>query len=469
MLRSLLLFLVALLAGGVVTAAAQTGQGRPLARKQPFVLELGARAGAADGKTATLRRTLQIPDAPWLRLHFSESKLGQHSYLTITSRLDGGRQRLDAKSLAEWRQNSAFFNGDAVEVELHAAPGEEGVFARIEELTVGVTAGAGDSPTPQTLCGGDDRVASNDARVGRINLLNNGTNTSNAFCTVWLVSNGALLTAGHCADGDADGNVDQRFLTGVAEFNVPASQANGTTVFANPNDQYPTGNVAWNFDGTSQLGRDWTVFACGANANTGLLPHQAQGAFFRMTREAPAANNTIRVTGHGTDNTPAGTTGGGNAQNRTQQTSTGTYSGESSSGADVWHRYAVDTTGGNSGSPIIWEANGFTIGIHTNGGCQSVGPGDNNGTSFEHDPLETALQNFPGANTVYVDNAAYPNLTSGARNGNIFQPFATVTNGVNGVPTGGTVGIVPGTYNDRLTINRAMTLRAPSGTVTIGQ
>ncbi len=68
-----------------------------------------------------------------------------------------------------------------------------------------------------------------------------------------------------------------------------------------------------------------------------------------------------------------------------------------------------------------------------------------------------------------ITGAAYPNLTSGARNGNIFQPFATVAGGVDAVPTVGTVNIVAGTYNDRRTINRAMTLRAPSGSVIIGQ
>jgi len=485
MRRSLLLFLVALLAGGTVTASAQTGQGRPLARQQAYVLELGARAGAADGKAATLRHVVRIPDAPWLRLHFSDTKLGRQSYLMITSLLDGGRQRLDAKSLAEWRQNSAFFNGEAVEVELHTAPGEEGIFVRVEELTVGEIAGADNSPTPQTICGAnDDRVASTDARVGRINQFSNDatdttppTNASNPFCTAWLVSNGALLTAGHCVDFDPDGpgpglpdgTADATFLNGVVEFSVPASQANGTTVFANPNNQYPINNVVWRFDGQGQgLGKDWAVFAPNPNSNTGLLPHQAQGAFFRMTREAPATNNIVRVTGYGLDNTPTGTTGGENAQTRTLQTHSGTYAGENNNGTDFSHTYQVDTTGANSGSPIIWESNGFSIGIHTNAGCTSTG-GSNSGTSFEHDALETRLQNYLGPNTVHVDNAAYPNLTSGARNGNIFQPFATVSNGVDAVPTGGTVSIVAGTYNDRRTFNRAMTLRAPSGPVIIGQ
>ncbi len=52
-----------------------------------------------------------------------------------------------------------------------------------------------------------------------------------------MISNGRFLTAGHCVDFDPDqggpllpdGILD---LSGVVEFNVPASLPNGTTVAA---------------------------------------------------------------------------------------------------------------------------------------------------------------------------------------------------------------------------------------------
>ena len=78
-----------------------------------------------------------------------------------------------------------------------------------------------------SLCDGDDdRVASADPRVGRLFL---------GGCTVWLASNGSLLTAGHCADVDPDlngpmlpdGCLD---LAGLVEFNFPASLSNGQPV-----------------------------------------------------------------------------------------------------------------------------------------------------------------------------------------------------------------------------------------------
>lgn len=475
------ILLIALLFGGVSTTSAQTKQENKHAYKQLYALELSSRSNSTNKPDSTsLSGVVEIENAPWLRLHIGDFDLGKQSYIIITSLLDGGQQRLDAKSLARWRKNSAFFNGDVVKVELHHAPTEKEVFVRLSELTVGkriVEAGKNMS-APQTLCGNDDRVASTDARVGRTNTINTAGATSNPFCTAWLVSNGALLTAGHCVDNDPDqggpllpdGVADAGFVNGVVEFNVPASLSNGTTVFASPNDQYPMDAFAWRHDGNGQgLGKDWAVFTSQANSNTNLLPHLRQGAFFRMSSETPAINQILRVTGFGTDVTPVGTGGGGNAQNQTLQTATGTFSGEASSGADVWHNYKVDTTGGNSGGPIIWETSGgFTIGIHTNGGCTATG-GDNVGTSFEHDALETALRVFSGTNAVHVDPLIYPGITNAARDGTIFRPLNNVISGVNAVPTGGTVNIVPGTYSSPITINRAMTLRSPAGTTTIGQ
>jgi hypothetical protein len=322
-----------------------------------------------------------------------------------------------------------------------------------------------DDPDPETetLCGVDNRVASTDGRVGRLYF---------GGCTTWLISNGRLLTAGHCVDFDPDqggpllpdGILD---LSGVVEFNVPASLPNGTTVAADPDDQYPvnTGSVVWRFDGEGQgLGKDWSVFTVNDNSNTGLTPFQAQGGFFRTTNGDPAVNNTIRITGMGLDNTPAGSTGNRNAQNFTNQTSTGGYAGESSSGSDIWHRYAVDTTGGNSGSPVIWNSNGFTIGIHTNGGCAADGTGANSGTSFEVNALENAIDNHPGSNTTYADLTRF----GATENGTIYHPHDTFNEAVDTVPAGGKVSVVTGTYNDTGLYTKQMFVVAPVGSVLIG-
>ena len=55
----------------------------------------------------------------------------------------------------------------------------------------------------------------------------------------------------------------------------------------------------------------------------------------------------------------------------------------------------MDTTGGNSGSPVIDDTTGEAIGIHTHGGCFNGG-GANAGTWANHPGLQAALANPQG-------------------------------------------------------------------------
>jgi V8-like Glu-specific endopeptidase len=436
----------------------------------PYQLDSGLHDNDSAEEEAPFSALIEITNTPILRVHFNSYNLGTRSYLTLISVKDNGVQRLDSKTMPQWQSTSALFNGPGVLVQLHVAPGEKGIFANVDQIVL--NAGCGDVKSPprpagliETLCGADSRVASTDFRVGRI-----------SGCTAWLVSNGAVLTAGHCSP-----------VGGVFEVNVPTSTASGGQVASAPEDQYPVDTSNATFINNGQ-GDDWTVFGLQPNSTTGGRAHLQHG-FFRMSRETPAAGSTIRVTGYGVDNTPAGPVANCcafdnssncthprcNAQSRTLQTATGPFQGESIGGANnAQHTYSTDTEPANSGSPIIWSANGFAIGIHTNGGCNSDGSGSNSGTSFENNGLENALQNFPGSNTRYLDTVTYPN--SPADNGTIFQPFHNLTAAVASVPSGGRISIVEGSYSKATvgntglfgTGNKAMTLIAPVGTVTIG-
>jgi hypothetical protein len=53
--------------------------------------------------------------------------------------------------------------------------------------------------------------------------------------------------------------------------------------------------------------------------------------------------------------------------------------------------YTADTTGGNSGSPVILEATGQVIGVHTHGGCTSTS-GSNKGTASNRSDWIAARQ-----------------------------------------------------------------------------
>lgn len=468
--------IIGLLLGGSA-AAEPTLRRRPIPNPVKKVTEsVGLRTAAIDGDGVatriTERHSIERMGTAWMRLRIGDFHLGDGSFITTSSLLDGRMQKHTTASLADWENWTAIFNGDAVEVILHVGPDDEGAFVEIESVVYAEVDDIFHVPDPASvtasLCDdNDNRVASNDSRVGRLFW---------GGCTGWLISNGGVLTAGHCTDDVS------RDIGGVLEFNVPQSTSNGRTVAADPEDQYPvnSGYVAFQDNG---IGDDWCQFLVNANADTGLRAHIAQG-FFRVTDSSPAVDSTLRVTGYGLDNRPTGSGGSNaaccdstnddecewncNSNSCTQQTHTGRL--DDIQGYDIEHE--VDTLPANSGSPIILESNGLTIGIHTAGGCDDYWSGYNNfGTHFAHPTMASFINDLRGVNATYVDVAR--NITVPL--GTVFRPWETVAQGVAVVPNGGVVSIVEGSYpasaGNTFTAGadgKQMTLEAPVGVVTIG-
>ena len=196
-----------------------------------------------------------------LQLHFEEvtlsgsTALGDASILRITSYEDGAVQTMNAVHVQQWANNSAYFNGNAVQVEVIASPGTGPNRVVVEGLDVGIPAG-----TQETICLTDDRVPSNDQRVARLMPVG---------CTAWVVNDcgKCMVSAGHCGSGTGSS----------VQFNVPFSTSSGSLVFPPPEDQYA-------FDGTSKQWQnstdDWQYFGAFPNSNTGLTPYQAYGVAF---------------------------------------------------------------------------------------------------------------------------------------------------------------------------------------------
>ena len=326
---------------------------------EPYVLESGIFNGnglIGSDATKVFSGTVQFDNIPWLQLHFSNANLGNESYIIITSLKDGYWQRLDAVSIEQWNNFSAFFNGDAVEIQLFVAPLDNNIFFIINEVVVGEWE---TGSVIESICGaGDDRVASDHPATGR--LLNVG-------CTAWIIPNGKIVSAGHCLDNG--GNVN------VLEFNVPLSLPNGTIQHPGPEDQYPA-DASSRVYTDGGVGNDWGVFEVFPNTITGLMPREAQNAYFTLVQDLDP--DSIRITGYGVDGPPPGYGNGPrDSTNQTQQTQSGPNDG--SSGTTM--RYVTDTQGGNSGSPVIDETSGFALGVHTHGYCNSSG-GNNRGTSL---------------------------------------------------------------------------------------
>jgi hypothetical protein len=437
------------------SAAAMAQPSEPL----PYSLHSGLCANPTREFVSVYVGRVEQLNVPWMRVHVGDHNLGKRSYVVFTSLEDGERLRHNAKTLDEWAGWSAFFNGDAVDVELFIAPAGDAIFVNVDNVLVGIReslsahglegADAGEG-NARDLCGSDDRVTSSARRIGRF--INNSTTNPQARCTGWICANGAILTAGHC-----DPIVNPSFP--VLEFDINSSDCDGTVNFGSTDHQYAVDLNSINSNNNG-LGDDWAILAVFPNPNTNLMPAYGENAFARLARDLNILNpSTVRVAGCGADSTPTGCTGSANSDNRTRQTSSDDFDGEFSDTNGTWLEHRADTTTGSSGSPIVDVASDLAIGIHTTGlGCP------NGGSSFNHNPLEFAINTFPGANTVYVDQG-HP---IGLQTGKIFRPWLLLDPALADVPSGGILSIVEGDYT--LTsgvINQAVTITAPVGSVTI--
>ena len=105
------------------TAFGQGTLDRPVGEDRAYPLDSGAVGHVKMSPAVVFHQTVHVEDAAWLRLFFDRVVLSPGRYQRVTSTLDGQTQKLDAESLAMWRNTTAYFNGDTVTVELIASPG----------------------------------------------------------------------------------------------------------------------------------------------------------------------------------------------------------------------------------------------------------------------------------------------------------------------------------------------------------
>lgn len=364
------------LLGSVAATGSALAQGKILTAEAPY--RVISRANSTEGTTAAFSKLaadspqfVQVADATWLQLKFGSFNLGW-STLQIRDLESGELQTFTQAQLEAWEGRTAMFNSKQLLVSIERAPNErQSVYYELEGIIAGqptttksrFNVNIGGVGT-ETVCGTDNRVASTDRRVGRLVPVG---------CTAWIVGNNTFITAGHCAAAGLS----------MLQFNVPASQTNGRIVNPAASNQYAVVQSSIVFRNNG-IGNDWAVFRVAANTQTGLLPRQAQGQQFALSNNRTFAN--VRVTGFGTD------TGVTNQTNQTHAALFRTFSGTSAT-------YVVDTTGGNSGSPVFSTTSNTAVAIHTNGGCTATG-GANSGTSFRNATLWNAIVNTGDAGLI---------------------------------------------------------------------
>lgn len=361
--------------GGLASAAPQN-PARPPRTQVALGSDTGEIFHGGSGRQVLVSFPVHVPGAKWMRLKFGQvllagdTALGNASTLRITSHLDGGTQELDLSELVQWRNSSAYFNGDTLEVEVLAYP-HTGINRVVVDSAISGGAEINAAPEapdiPLAQCGpADDRVLSTDPRSARL---------LPAFCTGALIDDckGCFLTAGHCM---GEGELE------VAQFNVPPSFPNGVITHPPPADQYAIDPSSLQ-GANGGVGADWAAFGCFPNSETGLSPLAAQGSSYGLSLPPPIVPaSTVRVTGYGTDSS---------RDNYVLQTSSGAYL----SGTNVLE-YEVDTFSGNSGSLVVSEVTGAAIGIHTHAGCSQGGGSGNQGTPLTNKALQEALTNPRG-------------------------------------------------------------------------
>ena len=330
--RFLVVFLVALC---VVPVVAQSTWDNPLPDPMPYDVDSGSLTNAARTSRVVFEETVQIEDAKWMRLYFGDVQLGAGSFLRITSLFDAEVQELNAADLDMWSNSSAYFNGNAVTVEVVAGPQTE------NRLIIDQVAWEQGIPTlgcDPGCCGNtDDRVPSEVDWAGRL---------LPAGCTASVYNTDSCgVSAGHCIGGQM-----------LIEFQVPLNNPNCTSAHPPVSEQFPVTAFLFTNGG---IANDWSALTVGTN-NLGQSPFDRYGEFRPIASTPPQPGQPAVVWGYGTDDQCllAGT----------QQTSDGFIEVVEATGL----RYSIDVTFGNSGSGVLRDGQEI-IGIVTHCCCPNWG------------------------------------------------------------------------------------------------
>jgi len=359
----------------------------------------GPRSNTTGQEATVFTQVVDVAKAPWIRLVFNSVHLDGNSYLKIKSIKDGSTQIHTARSLAEWENTTAYFNGSGVIVELVAAPQSAGNFVEINQVITGDLVQPPQPAEPAKVCDSiDTRVQHNNPATARLLITNSTKDPSyTSGCTGFIISvapnsdttDRLMLSAGHCFEPGA--------RHAVVQFDVPNSNTNCFLEHPGAVNQFYV-NGDFLLAVSNGVGDDWAVFRCFKNSNTNKTIHQEQNAQFTM--DTPAVSLAVRKYGYGVDgsaNDPDSNwrhcwcvNGDSEAtKSQTQQTSTGTITAKT--GNRVHHD--IHTCGGDSGSPIAKDSDTTkVVAIHMAGNCDSIPP--NSGTDVNHPNLQAAINSI---------------------------------------------------------------------------
>jgi lysyl endopeptidase len=453
--------LLALVVGVPITLGMTTAATAAQPERQPLVTQIGEEQATAitlDSRLVSARRTVEVrhAGATYIKVHFSSVRLAPGDYVTVGDL--SGRQMYtyhgvptegDSSRTLHGRPGFAAMSvdGDVAVVTLHAST--PGSVVNIDGFWRGYTDAeiVANNPGIQSVCSTDARrdvvcyQTSHPAEYARSRAVAKLLIGGGGSCTTWRVGNtNRMLTNKHCFSTQAvvqSSEVQFAFECATCGGNNPGA---GTRVSGAELLRVSAG-------GSNQL--DYTLFSVNNFASI-----QGFGTLFLETR-APVNGERIYIPGHGD--------GAAKRLSIFEDTQNGAACTVRNAAINTWNMsYSCDTSGGNSGSPVL-SANHRVLALHHLGGCPNnqgarmhliyneirdlIDNGDAQppGTTVFADTFETATGwtvNASGTDTAV--SGAWERGDPEATSSGVTLQLGTTVSGTNGLVTGRLAGASAG-------------------------
>ena len=451
----------------------------------PLVRQIGEERSTSislGGMTGSGSRSAEVryPGAAYIKVHFASLGLAPGEYVTVadpTGRAVHTYHSVptagDASRTLHGRPGFAAMSvdGEVAVVTLHAASPQAS--AHIDGFWRGYTQAEiiAKNPGIESVCSTDARrdvvcyQTSNPTEFARSGAVAKLLIGGGGSCTTWRVGNtNRMLTNKHCFSTQAEVQASEMqfaFECATCGGNNPGA---GTRVSGAQLIRVSTG-------GSNEL--DYTLYSV-----NNFAAIQGFGTLFLETR-APVNGERIYIPGHG-DGAPK-------RLSIFEDTQGGPLCTVRNAAINTWNMsYSCDTSGGNSGSPVL-SANHRVLALHHLGGCPN-----NQGARMHliYNEIQGLIDNGTPGTTVFFDNfetatgwTTNPNGTdtaiSGAwergdpeptSSGGVSLQLGTALSGVNALTTGRLAGASAGAndVDGGLTSIRSPAIALPAtGTLTL--
>ncbi|MGH3648562.1 MAG: proprotein convertase P-domain-containing protein [Micromonosporaceae bacterium] len=312
------------------------------------------------------RQVLRHPGATYVKMHFASLRLRAGEYVTV-SNPDGTesyRYTGDRATSSDFTVDGPGFwamsiDGDTAIVTVHSTRRSPGTVATIDKLWRGYDKAeiAAHNPSIMSVCGTDARrdvvcyQSSHPTEYAKGNAVARLLISGGGLCTTWRVGNtNRMLTNSHCF------NTQSAVSGSEMQFNYQCATCGGNNPGAGTK---VSGATLIKTSGDGGGGLDYTLYS--VNNFSSITQF---GTLYLHTREATTGER-IYIPGHG-DGRPKRLSIYEDSQGGALCTVKNAKSDSYNMG------YSCDTSGGNSGSPVL-AADHKVIALHHLGGCPNEG------------------------------------------------------------------------------------------------